>query len=321
MRRPLELAVGPILLALVSAALGSLALFAIAVGLGVVYIGAHIAVKKTAQRLVVLRTVDRLEVVEGHPITLTFQVGGFSGLPAGLEVLVEHGTWLRLPIGSSSVTWAIDRPGRHLLGPSLLRIRDDLGLFTHLVAVGEPQEVLVLPAPAPQVAALDRRGALDAAHDPEPDGVRPYVRGTPMSRIHWASAARGGELQERAFTTARDHLPLVVVDTVGDPTGPAVDWAARVAAGHVLALARGGGCRVLLPGDASPVTLKDPITQWPAVHRRLAALGRGAPAVPQRSIDLRSAVQVSALAAPTDALLARGALPPGVEAIGEWASA
>ncbi|MDO9354991.1 MAG: DUF58 domain-containing protein, partial [Solirubrobacteraceae bacterium] len=146
-----------------------------------------------------------------------------------------------------------------------------------------------------------------------------YVRGTPMSRIHWKSAARGGELQERAFAPARDHLPLVMVDTTGAPSASAVDWAARTAAGQVLSLAQGGGCRLLLPGDRTPVVLMDPVAHWPAVHRRLADLGQGAPAARISARDLHDAVRVNAAMAPPEAVVPRRPLPPGVVAVGPWA--
>ena len=68
------------------------------------------------------------------------------------------------------------------------------------------------PSPRPPPAGL-RRGGAQVNGDPEPDGLRPYAPGTPMSRIHWPSAARGGGLQERHFVSGRDQLPLVVVDT------------------------------------------------------------------------------------------------------------
>ncbi len=318
MKRPLELSIGPILIGLVSAMLGSLALFAIAIGLALTYIGLYITVEKAAQRLVVARRIGHHEVVEGTPLTLEFEVGGLSGLPAGVEMLCRCGEWHPLALGMNTVRWTLDRPGRHAIEPSPLRIKDDLGVFTKTMLVGHPDEILVLPAPAP-IAPYARRGAMDAAHDPEPDGIRPYVRGTPMSRIHWKSAARGGELMERAFSPARDHLPLVVVDTTNAPSGAAVDWAARTAAGHVLALARGGGCRLLLPGDRSAITLMDPVAHWPAVHRRLASLGKGSPAAGISARDRADAVSVHASMAPPEAVVPRRALPPGVVAVGEWA--
>ena len=139
--------------------------------------------------------------------------------------------------------------------------------------------------------------------DPEPDGLRPYTPGTPINRVHWAGAARGGELQERHFATGRDQLPLVVVDTQGADAA-AVAWVARSAAGLVLALARAGGCRVLLPGDRVVTTIDD-VGAWPPIHRRLAALEPDGATMPVHDPE---ALFVRAASAPERADRAAGAL-------------
>ncbi|MGX6449781.1 DUF58 domain-containing protein, partial [Patulibacter sp. S7RM1-6] len=262
--RPVPPLVGPappgiavaIALAFGAAALGSVALFAIALGVLVVLVGAAVVVRVAARRVRVTRTVVRRGHVEGRPVELTFAARGLGGLPVHLEALDADGRWRALPPGGGRQTWTLDRPGAHLLRPSPLRVRDDLGLFARAVAAGTPEVLLALPEPlAPP--RTTRTGGSDPVGDPEPDGLRAYVPGTPVGRIHWRSAARGGELQERAFTVARQGLPLVVVDTAGVEDGPAVDWAARTAAGQILALARTGGCRVLLPGDRAPTVVAD----------------------------------------------------------------
>lgn len=312
MKRTVELALGPVLLCAVAAALGSIALFAVAVGLALIYVGAHMVVTNGAERLVVVRKVDRAEVIEGNPITVLFDIEGLAGLPAEVELLGTDGIWHPLPMGRSSVRYVINQPGEHVIEPSPMRVRDDLGLITRFVLVGEPATVLVLPEPV-RTGSPARQGAVSKTPDPEPEGLRPYVPGTPVSRIHWKSAARGGPLQERQFTQSVDHLPLVVVDTTGVEGVPALDWAARTAAGYVVDLMHGGGCRVMLPGDRTPFTVTDALAQWPIVHRRLAELGVGAPS-PQVGTDLRGAVVVHASQAPPDALIPPGPLPPGITA-------
>ncbi|MBJ7471790.1 MAG: DUF58 domain-containing protein [Solirubrobacteraceae bacterium] len=312
MRRTIELALGPVLLCAAAAALGSVALFAVAVGLGLLYAGAQMVVTRGAERLVVVRKIDRVEVVEGNPITVLFEIEGLAGLPAEVELMGTDGVWHGLPMGRSSVRYVINQPGEHLLEPSPMRVRDDLGLITRFVVVGEPETVLVLPEPTRMVSP-PRQGSAARTPDPEPEGLRTYVPGTPVSRIHWKSAARGGELQERSFTTSVDQLPLVVVDTAAAAGPPALDWTARVAAGYVVELVRDGGCRVLLPGDRTPITLTDAHAQWPALHRRLAELRVGSPA-PFPGTDLQGALVVSAAQAPPEALVAPGPLPPGITA-------
>jgi len=258
----------------------------------------------------VTRTLDRHEVLEGRPIAMHFSVRGLRGLPVQLQALDADGRWRTLDDDarrSGTIECVIDRPGAHMLGPAPLRLLDDLGLFARATAGGAPESVLVLPEPLPPQHL--RRGGAEVNGDPEPDGLRPYVPGTPMSRVHWPSAARGGGLQERHFVSGRDQLPLVVVDT---STATVVDAIARQAAGIVLALARTGGCRVLLPGDRLPTTLDD-LGGWPAMHRRLATLEPGGRTAP---VSDRHVLRVS-----DGDDNERGELPPGVVPLAEWAGA
>ena len=111
------------------------------------------------------------------------------------------------------------------------------------------------------------------------DGLRPYREGTPASRIHWPALARGAGLMERRLIADGDLRPLVVLDPRGDE-GPALDAAVRAAASLTLALARAGGCRLLLAGERRPLAIGGDLIAWPAAHARLAlveAARSGAP--------------------------------------------
>jgi uncharacterized protein (DUF58 family) len=295
-------------LLLTAGLLGSVALFAFALGLLALVAGCLAATSLAARRIAVTRTVDQAEVLEGRPLTLRFKLRGLRGLPVHAEVRGEDGAWQRLE-GSSSRRCTIERPGPHLVGPSAVRLRDDLCLFSRHLSAGEPAVVLVLPAPA-SVGIQPRTGGSDRGGDPEPDGLQPYSRGTPLGRIHWPSVARAGEWQERRVVTAPRGLPLVVVDLSGAPTEEAIDWTLRTAAGQIRGLASAGGCRVLLPGERLPIPVENLAEGWPAVHRRLASLRGGAdtvaPAAP------RGAVQVRASQAPAFGATRPRRLPPEV---------
>ncbi|WP_026911660.1 DUF58 domain-containing protein [Patulibacter minatonensis] len=317
-RRRITLVVAPLLLGFGGAAVGSVALFALAVGVLVAYAGCAVLVRVGARRLRVARTIERRETLEGRPVAVRFTTSGLRRLPLHVEVLGGTGTWVPLSDGGGRIDCTIDRPGPHVVDASTLRIRDDLGLFSRTLRVGRPESLLVLPVPA-TVPPVGRAGGADPAGDPEPDGLRPYVRGTAMSRVHWPSAARGGDLQERVFVTARDRLPLVVVDTAGVDDPAVRDWTARTAAGHVQAFLRAGGCRVLLPGDRRATTVTDAGGHWSALHRRLASLESGSPH--RTPGDDRDAVLVRSVAAPADAHGARGRLPFGVVPLDAWSEA
>jgi len=308
MRRGLATELLGFALLLAAVLLGSVALFAFALGLLVVVAGCLAVTAIAGRRVAITRTVDQAEVVEGRPVTLRFDIRGLGALPAHVEVLGENGRWQRLDRGSST-RLTIERPGAHLIGPSAVRVRDDLRLFSRHRQAGEAAVVLMLPAPATAGAQPLPQGA-DPGGDPEPDGLQPYFRGTPVGRIHWPSVARAGEWQERRVITSPRGMPLVVVDLSGGPSDGAIDWTLRAAAGQIHVLARAGGCRVLLPGERQPIAVENITEGWPTVHRRLASVrGTRDPAPPTAPAG---AVHIRATQAPSFAESPGRRLPPGV---------
>jgi hypothetical protein len=253
--------------------------------------------------------VSTREAREDEAVEVRFAVRGLARLPVTLEAQLGRGDWLALGERGGTVELTIGRRGAHRLAPSPLRLRDAFGLFEHGVLAGEPQPLLILPAPDDGVRPGPHLGA--PADDADPDGLQPYTAGTPMSRIHWPALARGAGLHARRLVAPPTGLPLVVVDTEGTSDPRAVDWAARAAAGHITRLARTGGCRVLLPGDLAASAVTDLAGQWRGVHRRLALLEPGArvaAAVEEQALRIRAA------RAPSDATRTPlQPLPPGVE--------
>jgi uncharacterized protein (DUF58 family) len=296
-------------LLLAAALLGSVALFAFALGLQALVTACLVATVIGARAVVVERAVGPAEIVEGRPVVLRFRVRGLGALPVHVEVLGGDGAWERLGRDSSRAC-TIERPGAHLVGPSAFRVRDDVGLFASGRRVaGEPTVVLVLPQPTGATARQIPPGA-DPGGDPEPDGLQPYLRGTPAGRIHWPSVARAGEWQERRVIAAPRGMPLVVVDLSGAPAAEAIDWTLRAAAGQIHGLAQSGGCRVLLPGERHPIPVENLAEGWPAMHRRLAGL-RGLVGVAAAAVG-PGAIQIRAAQAPMLAAAGVGSLPPEV---------
>jgi uncharacterized protein (DUF58 family) len=269
-----------VLFAVVAATVASLALFALAVGLTAVVAVAFVTVLLAERRVTITRSVVEREGYEDRPLLLRFRCHGLGRIPVQLEALGDDGTWTPLDEPDATVPFTVGRRGAHLLEPSVVRLSDILGIFHRLLLAGEPEPVLLLPAPdtglhVPFPPAV-------SAEDVDPDGLRPYVPGSPVSRIHWASLARGRDLHERRLTAPPVGLPLVVVDTAGADDPAEVDWVARAAAGCLLRLARTGGCKVLLPGDTAVTEVTDAGARN-AVHRRLAHLDRSTPSqVPSR---------------------------------------
>ncbi|GAA2093313.1 DUF58 domain-containing protein [Actinomadura alba] len=260
-------------LAVCAATVVSLTLFALAVGLVVVVASAALTVTVAARRVTVTRSLDEREVLEDEPLLLSFGVHGIGGLPVRLEVLFGDETgdehWVPLEEFGGTMPFIVGRRGAYRLDPTPLRLVDFFGIFRRTVFAGELEPVLVLPTPDTGAHVLVPPGA--PAEDIDPDGLRPYVPGSPVSRIHWASLARGGDLHERRFASPPAGLPLVIVETAGADDPAKVDWVARAAAGCVLRLTRSGGCKVMLPGDKAATEVTDAGARH-AVHRRLAGL-------------------------------------------------
>jgi uncharacterized protein (DUF58 family) len=306
-------------LAAAAGALASLALFALAVGLILVTLAAGVSVALAARRLVVTRSVLQREVGEDQPVFVCFQVRGPGRLPlpVHLEAQVDADGWRPLGEGGGTLELMVGRRGAWRLAPSRLRLRDALGIVQRPLLAGQPEPLLVLPAPDLRAPIPPRRDA--SAGDPDLDGLEPYAPGTPIGRVHWPALARGAGLQQRRLSVPPGGLPLVVVDTAdaGDPR--AVDWAARTAAGAILRLAGAGGCRVLLPGDQVATTVTDLTAAWRRVQRRLALLQPAGPSAGRGSLGAGEApdLHVRAADASAEVLGARPRpLPPGVAADG-----
>jgi uncharacterized protein (DUF58 family) len=300
---------GAAALVLAAGALASQELFALAIGMVATTLGAGVSVLLAAHRLAVTRSVSPREALEDQTIGVHLAVRGLGRLPVPvhLQVQVSADRWVPLGEGGGTVELTVGRRGAWQLGPSRLRLRDCLGLFERSLLAGEPEALLILPTPDLAVRVPSRHGAWAA--DPDLDGLQPYVPGTPVGRVHWPALARGAGLQQRRLAPPPTGLPLVLVDTTHASDPGAVDWAARAAAGVIVRLARGGGCRVLLPGDQAATSVTD-MGRWRGVHRRLAALEAAdqAPLRPGRDPD----VCIRAAQAPAEALVEQPPLPPGV---------
>jgi uncharacterized protein (DUF58 family) len=301
-RTPAALWASAVALGAIAGGAVSPALRAVGIALLLLTGAAWAALAYSVRRLRVDRRISDDEVNEEASLRLHFTMDGPGWLPIRVEVEDHAGGWRVLERRGDTVELRLGRPGSYVLGPSRLRLRDPVGIFERQMVAGRPHRLLVLPTPAPgewRHHALS--GHIDEA---EPQGLAPYVPGMPVSRIHWPTLAKGAELQVRHLAAPPTRLPLVAVDATGAPTGEALDWVARTAAGQILALARRGGCRVLLPGDVSPVSVVGLGGAWRAVHRRLATLGRSAAAERPASSPPTAEICIRAVDAPV-------ALPPG----------
>ena len=231
------------------------------------------------------RTLGARSVMEEEPLTLNVEArAGRLPLPPGFidEPLLDEPAALAAGRRRSQVRIeaTFTRRGRRSLEPPVLVLRDPLGLAERTVGGGEADEVMVLPRLHPvRVAAsggedtgAHARALLTAAAETEIDGLRQHVPGSPASRIHWPSVAKGGEMMERRLVAEADSRPLVVLDPRGAGTLSDLDAAVRATGSLVVHFARRTGCALLLPGDRRAVLIEPDLGGWPSSHVRLALL-------------------------------------------------
>ena len=242
-----------------------------------------------ASGVTVRRTLASPRIVENEPLSVALEVrAGTLALPTArlLDPLLSGPATLAPGRRGSRVRVEarFARRGRRTLAPTSVLIADPLGLAVREVRArpaARDDELLVLPRIEPLASAAtggdtsrlssDARRLVGA--EVELDGIRPLRDGTPASRIFWPAIARGAEPQERYLRADGDSRPLVVLDPRGADSDEELDAAVRAAASIAHALARSGGCGVLLPGDRRPTDLEESLTGWTHVHARLALIG------------------------------------------------
>ncbi|MHB1415057.1 MAG: DUF58 domain-containing protein, partial [Chloroflexota bacterium] len=114
--------------------------------------------------------------------------------------------------GRKSVRWEVrtmcHQRGRFQLGPAVLRAGDPFGLFEKHSLVGEASAVVIYPATVPLPGLRLPGGALLGGTNrrrhtdqitPNAAGVREYVPGDSLSRVHWLTSARMNRLMVKEF--------------------------------------------------------------------------------------------------------------------------
>ncbi len=231
------------------------------------------------------RELTARSVTEEQPLQVRLLVkAGRLALPPGWidEPLLPEP--VRLPAGRREARVRIEvtfgRRGRRRLPPAALVLRDPFGLAQRTITGPATDEVLVLPKLYPvsmtagggDATPAHARASLLAAAETEIDGLRPWREGSPASRIHWQSFARGAGLMERKLISEADSRPLVVLDPRTPASPEALDAAVRAAGSLAVHFARRSGCSLLLPGDRRAAVLEPDLLAWPALHVRLALI-------------------------------------------------
>lgn len=278
-------------------------------------------VRAAADGAGVSRMLDTRRVEEEAPLGVVLEAtpGRLPPLSATVEdPLLRRAVPVTLGAGPARVRLSVRfaRRGRRHLEPPRLMLGDPLGLTLRAVGGADDDEVLVLPRTTPVRALRDgdaeRAGPsavlLAAFAASEVDGLRPYREGAPAARIHWPAVARGAGLVERRMRPDGDARPLVVLDPRGAASTEDLDAAVRATASLALALARAGGCALLLPGERRATALDGDLGAWPAAHARLALVEDSPTSGPPPVGDARRGALFLVAAA------GRSELPPAMQA-------
>ena len=181
---------------------------------------AWVSVRWVARSLRLARRPDFFRASVGDVFKEQFEIQNTSRIPGGW-VELHNETPLPLAAGSRLLTrlrprqkqtfvartW-LTRRGGFALGPTRLVVADALGLFRSERRFPAERTLIILPMVFPLRKFLESPGFLPGGKvirrraveiTPHASGVRPYVAGDPMRRIHWPTTARRGELIVKEF--------------------------------------------------------------------------------------------------------------------------
>lgn len=175
----------------------------------------------------------------------------FFNVPAGAEVDVPYEV-------------EFTRRGAYELDQFTVTALDPLGIYSFNRRVAAPGEFVVYPVPQP-IPDLVRSGAerfgfrdipVAAARGSgvDPDGVREYVPGDPLRRMHWKSTARTGRLSVIEFEESRAVNVVMALDTragveVGEGNQTTLEYLVTCAASIAQLTIRQGASVRLVAGD------------------------------------------------------------------------
>lgn len=216
----------------------------------------------------------------GETADFALTVGAADKLPRMfLEVRDSLPKWLRrtdaapvtfdVPAGSAArVRYGVDmaKRGVYRLASVSVVARDPLGLFAFRRSFPAEGELVVYPTPEDiggiVLTGSERYGYRDfpfpAAHGSggEPDGVREYVPGDQLRRMHWKSVARTGKLNVIEFEESRSLSVVLALDTyrggdIGEAPESTFEYLIRAAASIAQSAVREGAGVRLVGGGAS----------------------------------------------------------------------
>ncbi|MBC7286876.1 MAG: DUF58 domain-containing protein [Armatimonadetes bacterium] len=190
---------------------------------------------RAANGVEVTRLCDRREAKIGEAVSVRVRLTNRGVFPVPW-LMVEDMVLPELPASGlrGELTWLM--PGRDLvleyrlhctrrgyyrIGPLLIETGDHFGIFRRFMARPPLHYLTVYPRALPIGRLLvptsrpigEVRQQFALLEDPmRPAGVREYMRGDPLRRIHWKATAHTGRLHSRVYDRTRVQGANIVVD-------------------------------------------------------------------------------------------------------------
>jgi uncharacterized protein (DUF58 family) len=150
----------------------------------------------------------------------------------------------------------------------VVTFQDPLGLFVYSKQFNVHSEIMVYPVPEEIkdiiLSGAERYGsrelpiAATRGSGLDPDGVRQYIPGDPLRRMHWKSTARTGKLNVIEFEEARAVNVVIALDlhqgtNIGKGKDTTLEYLVRMAASlSQNAIRQGASVRLVTSDDPDP---------------------------------------------------------------------
>jgi uncharacterized protein (DUF58 family) len=171
------------------------------------------------------------------------------------------------PNGATRIPYQVElrKRGAYTIEGMAVTATDPLGIYAFTKRLPIQSELLVYPVPQ-ELAELDLSGserygfrdlpiAATRGSGIDPDGVREYVPGDPLRRMHWKSTARTGKLSVIEFEESRAVNVVMTLDLhqgsdVGEGLDTTLEYLVRAAASIAQLGVRQGAAVRLVMSDA-----------------------------------------------------------------------
>ena len=254
--------------------------YVLAYALVLLFVLAWLWPRLAARGIHIQRVLDAGTPTVGESFEETFTVRKRNRVPApwvevlDLSRMSEYQPGRVISLGRQAVTWTsrgvYRMRGWVTFGPTLVRVSEPFGLFSHELRLNQKNQVLVYPRvrtmpellmPATQHAGTAQRFGNWADYPPETGGVREYAYGDSYGRIHWPLSQKHQRLMSKTFEQPLTADLWIVLDLdrnahFGEGEESTVEYAVSLAASVAMQIHTRGRKVGLIANDARGTLLE-----------------------------------------------------------------